>query len=161
MEILGDFQTSVRKALSEIDPRWESRDGLIICGSHSPTLSDDAVEPILEKIKEAREQGRAVLGICWGYQLCAIEYARNVLGIQDATSEEWGNGTFVVKKRSEPLVGLREGQSYWSYYEVEPEIEAQWKKPANWVTVPHHPEYQSSYWNPHPLLVSFLGLCKK
>ena len=36
-----------------------------------------------------------------------IEYARNVLGIKDATSEEFGQGTFIVKKLPQLKVGIK------------------------------------------------------
>ena len=40
-------------------------------------------------IKYARENKIPFLGICFGMQLCAIEFARNVLNIKDATSTEF------------------------------------------------------------------------
>ena len=153
MEILSDFTTSVKRALGEINPDYEQLDGLVICGSHTPILSD--VEGLLEKIRDARENGRPFLGICYGHQLCAIEYARNVLGIKKATSEEFGKGTFVVKKRKEMKVGLHEGESYWSNYETV----IDWTNPRHFVTASFHPEYQSRLGKPHPLLAQFLNLC--
>ena len=39
-------------------------------------------------IKWARENGVPLLGLCLGFQLAVIEYARNVLGITEANSEE-------------------------------------------------------------------------
>src|SRR3990167_2716060 len=132
MEILNDFSTSVIRALSEIDKDWESYDGLVVCGTHSP----HDVEMMIDKIRQARESGRPFLGICFGHQLAAIEYARNVLGIKDATSEEFGQGTFVVKK----LPG--------------------WEKPNNFITVQFHFEYQSSKQRPHLIGVQFLKMCK-
>lgn len=150
MRIIGDFQTTLKKALSEVDPEWENYNGLIVCGSHRGGWDIDG---IVEDIKVARENNMPTLLICFGHQLGAIEYARNVLGIKDATSEEWGKGTFVVKKRPEMKVGLREGESWWSNYEVVGDY-----KP--WcISVPFHPEYQSSKDKPHPLLVKFLQSC--
>ena len=129
MQILNDFQTSVSKALSEIEPKWRDFPGLIICGTHAP----HDVDFMLEQIREARENKRPFLGICFGHQLAWIEYCRNVLGIYDATSEEFGvqghadypkgymgikvnktpkgmptmlAPTFVVKKLSKLRVGL-------------------------------------------------------
>lgn len=155
MIILNDFNTTVEKALTEIDPNWESYDGLIICGTHSPKDTESQIE----LIHQARLNKVPFLGICFGYQLAAIEYARNCLGIKDATSEEFGQGTFVVKKLPELNVGLKNGESYWNNYEVElPEI---WIPPENFVVSQFHPEYQSSKKNPHPLLVKFLDICKK
>lgn len=153
MQILNNFNTTVEKALSEIDPHWRRYKGLIVCGTHSPT----DVEQMLVLIREARESGLPFLGICAGYQLASIEYARGVLGIPDATSEEFMvEGTLVVKKRPELKVGLHEGETWWSNYEVviDPVF------PENFFTVPFHPEYQSSVDKPHPLLVEFLNYAK-
>jgi len=157
MKVLNDFNTSVHKALSEINPKYQSLNGLVVCGTHSP----HDVEEMIEEIRIARENRIPALLICFGHQLGAIEYARNVLGIKDATSEEFGKGTFVVKKRPQLKVGLHEGESWWSNYEVDPAIEKQWIKPENWVSVPFHPEYQSSKDSPHPLLIKFISLCQK
>lgn len=155
MQVLNDFTTSVSKALGEIDPKWRDYDGLVVCGSHTP----HNVEIIIDEIQKFREAGKPVLGICHGYQLAAIEYARNVLGIKDATSEEFGTeGTFVVKKRPEMLVGLHEGESWWSRYDVDKDFLKNWDVPRNFVVVPFHPEYQSSKEKPHPVLLRFLNL---
>ena len=155
MQILNDFNTSVEKSLTEIDPKWRNYNGLIVCGTHTPLN----VEMMIDAIQDARESGRPALLICFGYQLAAIEYARNVLGIKDATSEEFGKGTFVVKKRPTLKVGYREGESWWSYYDVDPKYLRQWKIPNNWVAVPYHPEYQSTRDKPHKDLVQFLINC--
>jgi CTP synthase (UTP-ammonia lyase) len=155
MIILNDFSTSVRKSLSEINPDYESLNGLVVCGTHN----QQNITEMLDVIRKAREDGSPALLICAGYQLGAIEYAQNVLNVKDATSEEFGEGVFIVKKRPELKVGLHEGESWWSYYEVDPEFERNWSIPNNWVAVPFHPEYQSSQEKPHPLLVKFLNLC--
>ena len=161
MQVLGDFNTSVSKALSEIDPKWRDYDGLIVCGTHAPSN----VEMQIDAIKEARESGKPFLGICFGHQLAAIEYARNVLGIRDATSEELSDrGVFVVFKLPQLKIGLHydthnNGESYWNNYEVNPLFLQKWLKPDNFITCQYHPEYQSSKYKPHPLLVQFLNLC--
>ena len=85
MDILGEFTTSMIKALDEIDPNWETYPGLIACGSHHV---DDA-EKIIKKIKVAREQNIPFLGVCFGHQLAVIEYARNVCGLEGAHSAEF------------------------------------------------------------------------
>src|SRR3990167_9671547 len=175
LEFLGDFKTSPKKALSEIDTNWERYDGLIVCGTHSPKNTEE----IIEKIKVARETKRAFLGICMGAQLAAIEYARNVKGVKDATSEEFGQGTFVVTKLSELRVGIRlvtwpNGletlESHWHNYEIKgmPGDYSSFSKddgvlemwglrahPFYW-NVQFHPEYASSLNNPHFLLKDFL-----
>src|SRR3990167_10732737 len=144
MELLNDFTDSVEKALEEINSNWRNYDGLIIAGTHSP----HDVEMMIDKIREAREKGTPTLLICAGYQLGAIQWARDN-GIPDATSEEFGTGTFVVKKRPKLKVGLHEGESWWSNYDVA----IDWEIPNHFISVPFHPEYQSSKENPHPLLV--------
>jgi CTP synthase (UTP-ammonia lyase) len=152
MLILGEYQQNVKRALSEIDKDFERRSGIVICGSHHPTDT----ERLVKTIKLARKKKIPFLGICYGHQLAAIQYARDVLGIKDATSEEWGKGTFVIKKRPRMKVGLHDGQSWWSNYYVA----IDWKKPSWFITTPFHPEYQSSKWNPHPDLIKFLKICR-
>ncbi len=159
MQILNDFNTSVEKALEEIDPKWKKYNGLIICGTHTPDNPDYQVS----LIKRARYEGIPFLGICFGHQLAAIEYARTKLKIINATSEEFCFGTLVVKKLPELKVGLHEGESYWNNYEVDYNLVPDFKKtkPPNFITCQYHPEYESSKEKPHPLLVQFLNLCKK
>ena len=150
--ILNDFSTSVRKALGEINPNYHLLRGLIICGTHN----QQNVEELINLIRVARMEKIPTLLICAGHQLGAIQWARDN-GIPDATSEEFGQGTFVVKKRPERKVGLHEGESWWSNYEVV----IDWEIPSWFVSVPYHPEYQSSKDSPHKDLVKFLQLCKK
>lgn len=157
MEILNDFSTSVSKALSEIDPKWRDYDGLIVCGTHKPR----EVEYMIEQIQKARESGTPFLGICFGHQLAWVEHCRNVFGIKNAVSEEWGEGTPVVKKRPELKVGLHDGESWWSNYQCSPLPGVRWRRADNFISVPYHPEYQSSKDKPHPVLVEFLNQCKK
>lgn len=155
MEILNDFDTSIRRALDEIDPNFYKLPGLVICGTHKP----HDTEMLIEKIREAREKKIPYLGLCFGHQLAAIEYARNVQGIKDATSEEFGKGTFVVKKMEQMKVGgyYDDEGSRWHNYEVV----IDWEKPAWFITTQSHPEYESMKGKPHPLLKKFLKLCKQ
>ena len=167
MEIYNSFQTSVKKALDEIDINWPKYKGLIICGTHSPKDWRKQID----KIKEIREARLPFLGICFGHQLAAIEYARNVLGIKTATSEELAKeGEFIVKKRPNLKVGLyptiptrldSPRESYWNNYEVIDGFDDLWNKSENFITCQFHPEYQSSKDKPHPLLKQFLEYAKK
>lgn len=170
MLILGDFTTSVRKALKEIDPKYRDYNALVVCGSHTPDKWN--ISRIIANIKKAREQNTPTLLICWGHQLGAIEYARNVLGIENATSEEFFDPTiwdfdikgipvFVVKKLPRINVGLHDGETYWNNYEVDEDILKLWKKNNNFITCQYHPEYQSSKGAPHKILLKFLDYCKK
>ncbi len=64
------------------------------------------VEGKMIAIKFAREKSIPFFGICYGMQLAAIEFARNVCGIKDATSREWHGenkrgGNFVIDIMSE------------------------------------------------------------
>lgn len=173
MEILNDFNTSVEKALTEIDPKWRDYEGLIVCGTHEPK---DWFSQIIA-IGRTRKAGRPFLGICFGHQLAAVEYARNVLGVENAHSEELVAANdahkydLIVYKLPQLKVGIQGhewymgqligGQTYWNNYEVRGEFETIWKKADNFITCQYHPEYQSSEDKPHPLLVKFLEECKK
>ncbi len=54
----------------------------------------------------AREKGVPYFGICFGMQMACIEAARNLAGIADATSSEFGpNGTHIVGLMTEWLKG--------------------------------------------------------
>jgi CTP synthase (UTP-ammonia lyase) len=164
MDVLSDFDTSVRRSLTEIDPKWEKYPGLIVCGTHSP----NNVEEQILRVKEAREKKLPFLGICHGHQIAAVEYARNVLGVKNATSEEWVHydspagrqSTFIVVKLPTLKVGLHGGESYWNNYEVIDGFSEVWKKADSFITCQYHPEYNSSVKNQHPLLVTFLQHAK-
>lgn len=58
------------------------------------------VEGKMAAIRYAREKQIPFFGICYGMQLAAIEFARNVCGIKDATSREFAEnkdrGNFVI-----------------------------------------------------------------
>jgi len=60
-------------------------------------FGEDGVEGKIDMIKQARINKIPCLGICYGMQMSVIEYARNVLGIADATSSEFAKkGTFLI-----------------------------------------------------------------
>lgn len=72
-------------------------DGILVPGGFGPR----GVDGKLAAIKYARERQLPFFGICYGMQLAAIEFARNVCGIKDATSREWQKdnkrrGNFVI-----------------------------------------------------------------
>ncbi len=170
MVILNDFKTSVERALKEIDPKYKKLPGVVVCGTHSPNPKH--IEKILLELKRAREKKIPVLGICFGMQMMAIEYARNVLGIKDATSEEFGYGTLVVKKLKKIKVGLHDDETWWNKYSVDPRYITGFGTYYsggiiakimldNYIGVQFHPEYQSSKGNPHQVLVDFINQCKK
>ncbi|MHB1118240.1 MAG: CTP synthase [Minisyncoccota bacterium] len=61
-----------------------SFDGILVPGGFGVR----GVEGKLAVIRFAREHKIPYFGICYGMQLAVIEYARNVLGLKDATSRE-------------------------------------------------------------------------
>jgi len=60
-------------------------DGLLVPGG----FGNRGVDGKLQAIRWARETRVPFFGICYGMQLAAIEFARNVCGIKKATSREW------------------------------------------------------------------------
>ena len=48
---------------------------------------------MIETVKYVRENKIPFLGICLGMQMAVVEFARNVLGIEDADSEEFNKET--------------------------------------------------------------------
>ncbi|HAK35330.1 MAG TPA: hypothetical protein DCM44_12255 [Pantoea sp.] len=72
-------------AVKESDAIW------VVPGS--PYKNDEAV---FETIRWAREQQHPFLGSCGGFQYAVIEYARNVLGWQDANHAETDEGGRMV-----------------------------------------------------------------
>jgi len=74
----------------------EDADGVLVAGG----FGERGVEGKIEAIKYARENSVPYLGICLGMQLAIIEFARNVVGLKDATSVEFKQDT------KEPLIYL-------------------------------------------------------
>ncbi|MDO4642299.1 MAG: CTP synthase [Cardiobacteriaceae bacterium] len=74
----------------------EGVDGIVVPGG----FGNRGIEGKLRAVQYAREQQIPYLGICLGMQLAVIEYARNVLGIANAGSTEWGDST------QEPVIAL-------------------------------------------------------
>lgn len=181
MTIIGDFSTSVTKALDEIDPNWRDYTGLIVCGTHSPEGWD--IKNTIETIQEAREYDVPFLGICFGLQLAVIEYAQNVWGFNaNSTELEPDTPHPVVVKLPQLRVGMKEVngkmESHWHNYAVNSERYV-WREEWNVVEsdgvieimelkgsrhhkgIQYHCEYESSKEKPHKDLVNFLQICKK
>ena len=59
--------------------------GIIVPGG----FGDRGIEGMIVACKYARENKIPYFGICLGMQICVIEYARHVLGFQDANSREF------------------------------------------------------------------------
>lgn len=67
-----------------LDAYFKDYQGIIVPGG----FGGRDVEGIIATIRYARENGIPYFGICFGMQLAVIEYAKNVLGYQDASSRE-------------------------------------------------------------------------
>ena len=70
----------------------KSFDGLLIPGG----FGSRGTEGKISAIRYARETGIPFFGICLGLQMAVIEYARNVAGIKNATSSEFGRSRNAV-----------------------------------------------------------------
>ena len=64
--------------------RLEGYDGIIVPGA----FGEGGAEGVIEAIRYARECDVPFLGLCYGLQMAVVEYARNVVGLQDANSAE-------------------------------------------------------------------------
>ena len=75
----GDFEKSPVK-LKDL----KKYDGIVVPGG----FGSRGVEGIISTIRFARENKIPYFGLCYGMQMLVIEYARNVLGLKDATTRE-------------------------------------------------------------------------
>jgi len=80
----------------EIDELFHEVSGILVPGG----FGERGVEGKIRAIKYARENNIPFLGICLGMQLAVVEFARNVLGLKDANSQEFDKNT------SHPVVYL-------------------------------------------------------
>ena len=78
----------------------EDLDGVLV----APGFGERGFDGKLDAIKYARTQKIPFLGICLGMQAAVIEFARNVLGFQDANSTEMNPQT------EHPVIALMEDQ---------------------------------------------------
>jgi CTP synthase len=60
-------------------------DGVIVPGG----FGERGIEGKLASVKWAREHGIPFLGICLGFQMAVIDFARNIVGLEDANSAEF------------------------------------------------------------------------
>ena len=77
-----------------------SMDGILV----APGFGERGMDGKVLAIKYARENGIPFFGICLGMQMCVVEYARNVLGMDGACSTELNPST------SFPVINLMEDQ---------------------------------------------------
>ncbi|MFV0530518.1 MAG: CTP synthase [Flavobacteriales bacterium] len=90
----GDLtKKNIKSYLSDVD-------GILV----APGFGDRAIQGKIEACKYARENKIPFLGICLGMQMAVIEYARNVLGLENAESFEMDTQT------PYPVISLMEEQ---------------------------------------------------
>lgn len=70
----------------------------------APGFGERGIEGKISAVQYARENNIPFFGICLGMQMAVIEYARNVLGLQDANSTEMNKAT------QNPVINLMEAQ---------------------------------------------------
>ncbi|MGL6104554.1 CTP synthase [Romboutsia sp.] len=82
------------------DELLENMQGILVPGG----FGDRGIEGKILAIKYARENKIPFLGICLGMQLAVVEFARNVLGFEDAHSTELND------KTTHPVIHIMEEQ---------------------------------------------------
>ncbi|WP_027075288.1 CTP synthase [Maribacter antarcticus] len=80
--------------------KLQGLDGILV----APGFGERGIEGKIQAVRFARETGIPFLGICLGMQMAVIEYARNVLGLEDASSTEMDENT------ANPVISLMEEQ---------------------------------------------------
>lgn len=92
-------KSNIKKELSQMD-------GILV----APGFGSRGVSGKIDAVQFAREHKIPFLGICLGMQCAVIEFARNVLGLEDA------NTTEIAKKTSAPVIDMMEEQKNISEY---------------------------------------------
>lgn len=88
--------------------KLESVQGVLVPGG----FGERGTEGKMTAIEYARNNKVPFFGICLGMQLAMIEYARNVVGIKDATSMEFSNkGSFIVQYMDGQSLDMDKGGS--------------------------------------------------
>ena len=85
---------------STIKNKISHLDGILV----APGFGERGIEGKIDAVRYAREHGLPFLGICLGMQMAVIEFARNVLGLQKASSTEMDETT------PHPVIDLMEEQ---------------------------------------------------
>ncbi|UCE68405.1 MAG: CTP synthase [Flavobacteriaceae bacterium] len=85
---------------NNIEAKMKGLDGILV----APGFGERGIEGKVKAVQYAREHGIPFLGICLGMQMAVIEFARDVLGYEDANSTEMNANT------NHPVIDLMEGQ---------------------------------------------------
>ena len=98
---LIDSEKITKENAKEILKKYQ---GIIVPGGFGAR----GIEGKIETIRYARENKVPFLGICLGMQMAVVEFARNVLGLADANSEEFDETT------THPVIHIMEDQMHIS-----------------------------------------------
>lgn len=85
---------------NKIDEHFSDIHGILV----APGFGERGIEGKIEAIKYARTHNIPFLGICLGMQMAVIEFARNVLHLDDASSTEMN------PKTAHPVIDIMESQ---------------------------------------------------
>lgn len=102
----NEVEVEVRSIHSEhlsaknIDKKLMGLDGILV----APGFGERGIEGKVMAVEYARENNVPFLGICLGMQMAVIEFARNVLGLDNANSTE------MDKETPYPVISLMEEQ---------------------------------------------------
>ena len=83
-----------------IKDKFDGLHGILV----APGFGNRGIEGKIEAVRYARENNIPFFGICLGMQMAVIEYARNVLKLEDANSTEMNDQT------THPVINLMENQ---------------------------------------------------
>jgi CTP synthase len=83
------LDTSALDSAAKVAATLKDMDGIIVPGG----FGQRGVEGKIRCVEHARTAKLPFLGICLGFQMAVIEYARNVLGLRDANSTEFDPAT--------------------------------------------------------------------
>ena len=83
-----------------VDKKMMGLDGVLV----APGFGERGIEGKISAVRYARENNVPFLGICLGMQMAVIEYARNILGLENANSTEMDEAT------PHPVINLMEAQ---------------------------------------------------
>ncbi len=93
---------TVENAISKL----KNLNGILV----APGFGERGIDGKIEAIKYARENDIPFFGVCLGMQMAVIEFARNVLNLDNASSTE------MDKKSSHPVIDLMEEQKNITNY---------------------------------------------
>ncbi|SFR49507.1 CTP synthase [Robiginitalea myxolifaciens] len=85
---------------NNLEKKMAGLNGIIV----APGFGERGIEGKIKAVRYAREQGIPFLGICLGMQMAVIEFARNILGLENANSTEMNENA------PHPVIDLMEAQ---------------------------------------------------